>query len=131
MDVFFKTIALVLAAVLAWLLLSKRDKEFAVALTLVVCAMLGLALTAFLEPVVSFARHLLQLTRLDTAQLTILLKAVGITLVSQLAAMICRDAGNETLGKLVELIASAAVIYLALPLMQALMELLERMLSFL
>ena len=130
MDVFFKIIALALASVIAWLLLSKRDKEFAVALTLVVCAMMGIALTAFLEPVVSFVQRLLRVTQLDTAQLSILMKSVGVTLVSQLASMVCRDAGNETLGKLVELIASATVIWLALPLMQALLELLERMLSF-
>lgn len=129
MEVFFKAVAVALVAVVVYLLLSKRDKEFATTVTLAVCAMLCCAVAAFIEPVLSFIHKVTNVASLDAQQLGILLRAVGISMIANLAGMICRDAGNETLAKMIELLSAAAVIWLSLPLMQALLELLERMLS--
>ena len=129
MEVFFKAVAVALVAVVVYLLLSKRDKEFATSVTLMVCAALCCAVASFIEPVLSFIHKVTSVASLDGAQLGILLRAVGISMIANLAGMICRDAGNETLAKMIELLSTATVIWLSLPLMQALLELLERMLS--
>ena len=66
---------------------------------------------------------------LDSGTLRILLKAVGIGLVSEIAALVCADAGNSSLGKTVQLLGSAVILWLSLPLFTMLIELLQRIMG--
>lgn len=127
MAAYWQVLAGVLLAVVLGITLSKQGKDMTVLLTLGVCAMVVVAAAAFLEPVIRFLRSLHAVGQLDEKVLTVMLKAVGITLVSQIAVMICDDAGFGALGKAVKLLATAAVLYLSLPLMESLISLIQTM----
>lgn len=68
----------------------------------------------------------------DTAQLDsdlfqTILKAVGIGLIGELASLICADSGNAALGKTVEILTAGVILWLSIPLMTALLELVQQM----
>lgn len=60
--------------------------------------------------------------------LGILLKAVGIGLVSEIAGLVCTDAGNGSLGKTLQMLGSAVILYLSLPIFTAMLELIREIL---
>jgi len=57
--------------------------------------------------------------------LSILLKVIGITYICEFSASICKDAGYAASASAVELVASAAALYAALPLMRTVLKMTE------
>ncbi len=118
------------ALILAALLLTRvTGREFAVVVTLLTCVLVLAGAAEFLEPVVEFLRELRRLADLNGQAMGILLKAAGIGLISQLAALLCADAGEGALGKAVELGASAAILWLSLPLLEEILAVVQGLLA--
>ncbi|MGN0998246.1 MAG: stage III sporulation AC/AD family protein [Faecousia sp.] len=125
MEDYFKICAGVILAVILGIALSKQNADVAMVLSILVCCMVLTAMAGFLEPVMDFLRELQQMAQLDDQLVGILLKAVGIGLVSEIAALICTDSGNGALGKGLQILASAVILCLCLPLMRSLLELMN------
>ena len=129
MEGFWQGAALVLLTVIISLSLGKHGKDFGVLLTLAACCMVcGLAMT-YLGPVVTFIQQLRSMAGLDGEMLTILLKAVGIGLVGQIASMVCDDTGNSALGRSLQLLSGAVILWLSLPMLEALLDLLQEIMG--
>ena len=124
MSLFWKAAAAVLLAVVLGLSLGKQ-KDIGVLLTMAVCCMVAIS---YLEPVLDFLRELETLGDLQGDMLGILLKAVGIGLVSEIAGLVCTDAGNGSLGKTLQMLGSAVILYLSLPIFTAMLELIREIL---
>ena len=118
MEGFLQASAAVLLAVILGLVLAKQSKDWAVLLTTAVCCMVLAVGAGYLKPVLDFVRELQVLSGLDPQMLTVVLKAVGIGLIAEIASLICQDAGNAALGKGIQILASMAVLWLSLPLMR-------------
>ncbi len=129
MGQFLQVSAGVTVAALLTLLLSKQGKETALLLSIAVCCMALAAVIHYLEPVFQFMGKLESLGQLDHSMVQILLKAVGVSLVAEIASLICADSGNSAMGKAVQMLGIGAVLWLSLPLLQALMELIQNMLG--
>lgn len=127
MEFFWQAVAGVLIGVILCTLLSKSGKDIALLLSLFVCCMALMAAVYFLEPVVELIGTLREAGQLDSEMLRIVLKAVGIGIVGELASLICSDSGNSALGRAVEILAAAAVLWLSIPLISALLELVQEM----
>ncbi len=125
MDRFLQVVAGVMLAVILGITLSKQGKDWTVLLTLAVCAMVMAVTAEFLQPVLDFVEELRLLGNVDAEILKTLLKAVGIGVLAELAGLICQDSGNAALGKGVQILAAVTVLWLSLPLMQALIELVQ------
>lgn len=125
MGLFWKAVGFALIALLLGLCLEKG--EFALVLTAAACAMVAYAGATFLEPVLTLAGELAELGQLD--MLDTLLRCVGVGLVAQLAGMVCADAGNTALGRQVQLMGSAAVLYLSLSILTGLLSLIQEILG--
>ena len=129
MDIYAKIIAAALVAVVLNLVLKKQGKDMALLLSvLVVCLVIGAAVT-FLSPMVSFLGKLETLGNLDHEMLSILLKGVGIGLLADLSELVCTDAGEAAIGKAVRVAASAVILWMSLPMFEALLALVERVLE--
>lgn len=129
MDIFLKTSAGVILALILMLTLSKQGKDISLLLTIIVCAMVaGLAIT-YLSPVVDFLSRLQTIGNLDSQMFSVLLKAVGIGLIAELVNLICSDAGNASLGKGLQLLSTAVILRLSIPLFDELIELLDTILG--
>lgn len=129
MDTFFRLIGGVLIAVVLGVTLSRQSQDITLVLSIGVCCMVAAAAAAFLTPVMDFVHRLQQLAQLDTKAFSTVLKIVGIGLVGEIAALVCTDAGNSALGKAVQIAASAAVLWLSLPLMESLLALIREVLD--
>ena len=129
MDAYLRYTALVLVAVVLTRVLTKQGRDFSVLLTMAVCVLLCGAVAEFLEPVLELLGQLRWLGEMDSQALSILLKAALIGLLGELAAMICADAGEQAMGRGLQLLSAAATLWLSLPLFQQLLTLIEGVLS--
>ena len=129
MDVFLKACAGVLVAVILILLLSKQGKDIGLLLIISVCCMVICAAYTFLQPVQDLISRLQTMGQLKSDTLTVLLKSVGIALLAEVTCLICTDAGNAALGKTLQFLSSAVIIWLSIPLLNELLELFENILG--
>ena len=129
MDTVVKVVCGALIAVILGLTLRQQGKDVALLLSIAVCCMVIVAGVTYLTPVVDFVRQLHDSTGTDPEHLRILLKAVGLGLIAEIAGLICSDAGNAALAKSIQILATSVILWLALPLMNALLELVRKMLE--
>ena len=129
MDRFWQIIAGVLLTVVLGVALSKSSKDMTLVLTMIVCSMVLTAAFAYLEPVLDFIKQLQTLGQLDSTMSGILFKAVGIGVVAEIAVLICNDSGNGALGKALQIMATVVILWLSLPLMQSLLELIQKIMG--
>lgn len=129
MELFFKAVAAAMVTAVLALALTKQGKDFTLLLSMAGCILIGLLLFQFLEPVLEFLRQLQSMGDLNGDMLSVLLKIVGVGLVSEIAAMICSDAGNGSLGKTLQILSAGVILWLSIPIFQMLMDLLNRILG--
>ncbi len=129
MSIFLKATAGVLTALILWIVVCKHTKDFSVLLTLAVCAMVVTVSLGILQPVVRFLQKLQTMVDLDNDLLSIVLKVVGIGLVTELSTLICKDSGNESMGKALQLLSTATVLWLSIPVFEKLLSLLDKILG--
>lgn len=127
MTAYLQTVAGALVAVILCCVVSRQGKDLSLLMALAACAMVLTAAFGYLEPVVAFIRTLKETARMDEGLFQTVLKAVGIGLISQIAGLICTDSGSASVGKAVELLGAAVILWLSLPLMTALLELVQQM----
>ena len=129
MDIFLKITSGVMTALILWLCVNKYMKDMSLLLTLTVSAMAVIATGVFLRPIVDFFRHLQQIGNLDRDLLSVILKAVGIGLLSELCVLICTDAGNATMGKTLQIVSGAVILWMSIPVFEKLLSLLDTILG--
>lgn len=128
-DIFIKSVAGVFIAVVIGLLLARQGKDIAILLTIAVCSLVIAAALMYLRPIVDFIYELQNIGRLDSQIVKILLKAVGVALIAEMANLICTDAGNASLGKALQIAAICTILWISIPLLNELMELIESVLG--
>ena len=82
-----------------------------------------------LAPIFEVAETIRDLTGLSSAVTAPLFKVTAIGLIGRIAAGVCSDAGEHALENAVELTASILAVYAALPLLTAVLDLLQEMLG--
>lgn len=104
-----------LCAVLFAALVQKTNKEYALLISLGTAAVLLLFLLERAGPVLQQVEDLAASGPLEGEGVGLMLRAVGITVVGQVVARLCKDAGESALAYTVELAARVAVLAAALP----------------
>ena len=120
-----QAVAGVMVALVLWIILSGRGKEYAHLVSIGACCLVICLGIGFLEPVIELLNQLQTLGNLQQEWLSVMLKAVGVGLVIEIGALICTDAGNAALGKSLQILGTIAILWVSLPLMSALIKLLE------
>lgn len=129
MNDFIKAAGIVLIAVILSLILAKQNKDISVLLTITVCVIIVIAAMQYIHPVIDFFRKLKVVGQLDSELFAIVLKAVGIGLLSEIAGTICADSGNGALAKTLHILATAVIVWISLPLLNKLLQLIENVLE--
>ena len=129
MDLFVKGAAGALVAVVLIVTISKQGKDISLLLTITVCCLLLFAAFSYLKPVVDFLDQLQAIGNLDADIFKVLFKAAGIGLLAEFTGLICNDAGNASLGKATQLMATAAILWISIPLMNKLIEMIDNILG--
>ena len=113
MELYFKGAAGILLAAVLGLALQKQEKDLSAVLTAAVIAMAAVLMLRLLEPVTE-----------------LLLKAAGIGLTAEVAGLVCADAGNAALAKMLRLLGTAAILCLSVPMFTALLECITEMVGY-
>ena len=129
MDDFWKTTALVLLTVILSLSLDKTERDISAVMGIVALCIAACAAVTILNPVLNYLVELQRLFHLPDDLISILPKAVGIALVAELSASICADAGNASLGKMLQILGGAAVLTLSVPMFRTLMTIIKEMIG--
>lgn len=129
MDGFWKASAAVLLTVVLVLALGKREKDISVLLTMAVCCMVTAVAMSYLEPVLDLLWEVEAMANVQDGMIEILMKAVGIGLVVEIAGMICSDAGNSSLGKTIQMLGTVVILSLSIPLFRGFLTLIQEILG--
>lgn len=128
MEAVYKVGAVCLVGAVLAVVLKKSSPDMAFLLVLAVAAVVLVWLQDMLRDVTDFLRQMAEASGLAPEVFIPLLKTVGIALISRLGAGLCRDAGEETLATLLEIAAAFGAIWVSLPLLQAVWEMLQTLL---
>lgn len=129
MDGFVKIIALSLITVILCLVLSRQNKDVALILSIAGCVMAAGVGFSYLSPVLSFFDTLTGYTQLDSNMLGVLLKAAGVGILGEITALLCSDAGNTAIGKVIQLASGMVILWISLPLYEGLLELIQKVME--
>lgn len=129
MALFWKATAGILVTVVLALCLARQERTMGLLLILGVSCMTAMVAVSFLEPVLSFWEALCQTAQLEDLPLEVLMKVVGISLVSRITVQICGDAGHSALGQALETLSGAVVLWLSLPVLETLLELIREIME--
>ena len=130
MELYFKGAAGILLAAVLGLALQKQEKDLSAVLTAAVIAMAAVLMLRLLEPVTELLRQLEQVGNLRSDALELLLKAAGIGLTAEVAGLVCADAGNAALAKMLRLLGTAAILCLSVTMFTALLECITEMVGY-
>lgn len=129
MAEYIKWAAVVLIGLILSLVIGRQSRDMSLLLTLAVCVLVSIAALTFLEPVMELLRQLRRLGNLSGEAISILLKTAGIGLLSELASLICADAGEGAMGRALQILSNAAILWLSLPLFQQILTMIEGVLA--
>lgn len=128
MELFWKALAAVLLASVLGLTIAKQEKDLSVLLVMAACCFGVLAAVQLLQPVLELLKQLEAQASLQDGMLNILLKCVGLSLVTEMAALICQDSGSSSLAKTLQMLGTASILYLSCPLFTNVLSLIREIL---
>lgn len=129
MDIFIKASALALIVSILYQAVSGRNKEIGALLIVFGCAVVfGIAFN-YIEPIFKFIRQLQALGNLNIELMEILLKSVGVGLLAEISILVCNDMGNTSMGKSLQITATAVILWISIPLFTSLLDLIGEILG--
>ena len=98
-------------------------------LVLAVCVMLALTAGQYLRPVLDFMAELEEISGIDENMVGVLMKIVGIGVISEITVLVCADAGNASIGKSLQFLSAMVMLSLSVPLFRSLLQILQEILG--
>ena len=126
MEVLHPAAAAILTLLL-YALVRQLRPEFAPLVLLAGISLILLSSALPLTGLYAEIRAMLQEIGIDDSSVSILLRALGVCIVSQLAADLCRDHAASALGTAVELVGRISALILALPFLRAVLTIASEM----
>ena len=117
-----KIFLIAFVALAAIVLLKQIKPEFALLLKFAVLLLLGFLVFSEVNDAVSEIFSFGERVSIDSEMLKILLKALGLCLVAQIASYVCKDCGESALSTSVELVGKLSIVLMALPVAAQLIE---------
>lgn len=128
MEIFFKATACVFLSLILCIILNRQGKDFSLLLSVTVCVIVAGIAIRFLTPLIELLQRIQSIGKINSEMLTIMLKVTGIGIVAEISLLLCNDVGNSALGKTLQFLASALILWLSIPLFTTLIELMESVL---
>ena len=129
MELFVKVTATILIVAIFCVVLSQHGKDISLLLSLAACCMVLVLSVSYLQPVLDFIRNLTELGGINQSLVNTILKITGIGILSQIAMLVCADAGNQSLAKALQMMTTALVLCLSVPLLEEMLSLIEGILG--
>lgn len=127
-DLFQVAVFCLIAAILAIVLRQYRP-EYAVFVSLACSVLAVVYLLQGIVQVMEELGGLLENAMLPGDLIQVVVKCLGVCILTELAANTCRDAGEQAIGAKVELAGKVTLVLVSLPLFERLLQFAERLLA--
>ena len=131
MEAFWKVIGITMTALILSLQVEKQGKDFACILVITACCIAAVSAVSCLSPVLDLLQELEEMVSIKQDILRILFKCTAIAIIADLSSHICNDTGNGALGNVLNLMGSAVILYLSIPIVELLLALIRELLGIL
>lgn len=128
MNIFSFAACGVIACVLI-ITIKQYKPELAVIMTIAAGVLILGGMMISFAPVITSISEIAGRAGINSAYMVVVIKAIGICLVAQLAADICRDAGQQTIASKVEMAGKLGIVAVSIPLFQDLLRLAANIMS--
>ena len=118
----FSIIGLAIISAMLCLLLKQYRPEFALSATLICGIVIFLTVIAEMTPLFDMIRTTLDKIQAGNEYTMVIIKALGICYVTQLASDTCQDAGERAMAGKIELAGRVAVLLLSLPMFSSILQ---------
>lgn len=125
MTELIKASAIAIVGVVLVLLFKKDNPPMALILTIAIAFVVLTLAYNTIKAVTDFVNSLAAAANISPAILTVVFKAVAISIITKLSADVCRDAQQTSIASGIELAGSFAALYIALPLFKTVMDMIR------
>ena len=129
MEQFYQVTAVVLMSIIMVMMLKNRDQGIGQLLSILVCTIVLIMAVRGILPVVSYIKTVQGVIALDSGLMKNLMKCVGISITAEIAELICQDSGNGAMGKALQLFSTVVISCMCIPMLTALLDLIQEVLS--
>ena len=129
MDIFIKAALAVLVTSVLCIVISKQSKDISTVLVLCVSCMILIAAVTYMKPVIELVLRLQTYSQMNNQMLSVLLKTTGIGLLTEITTLVCSDSGNSVLGKALQILSCSVILWLSVPMMNELIDLVENIMG--
>jgi stage III sporulation protein AD len=120
-----KALAAAVAGSAIGLVIKKNSPELSLLLS-IAASMLAVYLSSeILLEILDFLRETAAAANVPNAALAVILKTVGISIVTRLVSDVCRDAGQSAVSSSVEFMGAVTAVYIALPLFRTVLDMIS------
>lgn len=123
MDTVMKCVGLAAAGAVLNLTVRRQSGEYGALVAMAVVLAITLLVLELMEPVLTFAQSLQRQAGLSQGVTAPVIKCLAIGFLTELGKNICEDAGEKTIGGVLQLAGGIAGFYVMLPLLQSVLEL--------
>ncbi|MBQ7523505.1 MAG: stage III sporulation AC/AD family protein [Oscillospiraceae bacterium] len=128
METLVKVAACAVTVAILGTAVKTRSAELALALALGACAVLAAASLPLVRQAFSYLDELRETAALAPSLVSPVIKVCAVSMLTQFACAFCREAGQASAAKIVELCGGAAALCAMLPLMDAVLNMVREML---
>ena len=130
MEAYWKATAVILLTIILGVTIGKAEKDIAIVLSVAASCIVVTVAMQYLSDVISFLWELGRDWTNREPFMETLLKISGVALITELVCLISSDAGNSSLGKSMQILGNAAIMFLSLPLMKTFLAIIQEILDF-
>ena len=128
MELLIKAAVIAVAGAVITLVIKKNSPEMALLLAAALTLLILYFAADAIARLMGFIETLSDTAELSPALISIVMKTVGIAILTKLSADVCRDAGQSSVASGLELTGAAAALYVALPLMETVFSMINDLL---
>lgn len=128
MAVLLKVAAVGIIGAILCLVIRKSVPDLALCLAIGTAVVLLAYAVGIMSGVIDFINEIVEASGLNSAIISPVLKTAAIGILTKLASDICKDAGQGAIASTVEFAGSAVALYVALPLMRTVFQMIEGLL---
>lgn len=118
-----------LLAAITGMFVGKDNKQYFAYIGTAGCIVIISGLAAFIQPIIQFVTELTALGNLQADVLRILLKSVGIAIITELTCGICTEIGFGSIGKMLQFLGSTVILWLSIPVFQSVLDIIQNILG--
>lgn len=118
-----------IAAIILAIIFKKGKEEYSLYISIAACILILLWGISKLEVILDAIDRLQGYIEVNQGYIAILIKIIGITYVTEIAASLCRDTGYQAVGEQIELVGKLTILAISMPIMLAILDTINNLLK--